>query len=190
MGCDIHLVFEHKVAGKWEPLFPMVASSFWWESIIDDKLHDGSIQTIFGEPNEDEAYKKAEEYYSSLDRNKCHSLIERYGMIHVEQNYPEDNSDFISGEYRWSSFLAAGVRGAHEHAFPQRGKPTDCSPEVKSFIEAYGGDGHSHSWLMVDELLKRIDRNQVDVGADIPIKWLRKHISNPANTRMVFYFDN
>lgn len=52
--------------------------------------------------------------------------------------------------------ILAGVRDYGEGIVPidqPRGIPDDASPGYRREVEAYGGDGHSHSWLTLAELL-------------------------------------
>jgi hypothetical protein len=87
-----------------------------------------------------------------------------------------------------------------------RGVPDDVCAEIQKEIADYGVDGHSHSWLMVSEILAEERckgcRQTVDPTPSKPFvthepptayaqyDWLKTHISDPENTRMVFFFDN
>lgn len=75
---------------------------------------------------------------------------------------------------------------------PERGIPDDLTPEVAGEFERYSGDGHSHSWLMVSEILADENfRTMPNDGRNFPqYDWLRDFIPDPENTRMVFFFDN
>ena len=46
----------------------------------------------------------------------------------------------------------AGVRGDEPIAYP-KGIPEDCSPEYKKLCDDWDGDGHSHSYFTLSELL-------------------------------------
>lgn len=56
----------------------------------------------------------------------------------------------VGRDYELFGFLA-GVRGEQQH-FEQKGFPDDASPKVREICEGYGVDGHSHSWLTLEEL--------------------------------------
>jgi hypothetical protein len=119
------------------------------------------------------------------------SVCDKYG-------YPDINSR----SYSWFAAVSPeSVRHRFERrsnadqahfeelaVFETRGIPDDCCSEIASDIKRYGSDGHSHSWLMVSEILSdpRMDRD--DFAGHMG--WLKKHIADPDNTRMVFYFDN
>ena len=55
---------------------------------------------------------------------------------------------------------------------PPRGVPVDCCPEYSREVERWDGDGHSHSWLILEEILS-FDWNQKarKVGWVDPIEW-------------------
>ena len=68
---------------------------------------------------------------------------------------------FDQRSYGMFGFLA-GVRNysaVTPISYP-RGLPNDVSPEVWDACKEWGGDGHSHSWLTVQEL-SNFDYNQV-----------------------------
>ena len=54
--------------------------------------------------------------------------------------------------YNLFGFLARGVRREHVYGFIQRGLPFDCSEQVNSEADYWGRDGHSHSYLGLNEL--------------------------------------
>jgi hypothetical protein len=63
--------------------------------------------------------------------------------------------------------ILAGVRWESPEQFEVKGFPKDASPEVTKEYEAWGPDGHTHSWLTLKEL-KEFDWNRlVDEVPDI-----------------------
>lgn len=62
------------------------------------------------------------------------------------------------GPFHWRSYgvfgFLAGVRNysAIPPIAPDRGIPDDVSDEVAAQVAGYGFDGHSHTWVAVDEL--------------------------------------
>lgn len=110
-------------------------------------------------------------------------------------------------EYDWSSPVArsrnyerfaalAGVRGDGPEP---RGVPADASCTTAYLVEAYGSDGHSHSWLPMKEaaeVWKRTQNNMDDHGAKYPESYFfgvdtsegSSHKSD--DYRVVFWFDN
>ena len=58
----------------------------------------------------------------------------------------------VGRDYDLFCFLA-GVRcGEEPQHFERKGLPDDLSPEVREECEGWGSDGHSHSWLTLEEL--------------------------------------
>lgn len=59
-------------------------------------------------------------------------------------------SDYNGRDYELFGFMA-GVRGSQQY-FKQKGLPDDISSGVRKICVDYGSDGHSHSWLTLEEL--------------------------------------
>lgn len=83
-----------------------------------------------------------------------------------------------------------------------RGLPRDVTPEIKKLSDYEGADGHSHSWLLLDEILNfDWDKTFTDDGQtysycdfcrdfiEVFIPRLLK-IDEPEKIRIVFWFDN
>ena len=156
------------------------------------KVNDGSAQTIFGEPDPERAKAAAIEYYSNIDCRDVIPILEKYEDVHgIDMLFPDDKTDFKyrssmidTRDYTWFSHIANGVRG-HADCFDIRGVPKDCARVIKSWINSWDGDGHSHSWLMIDEMI-----NHPRLANFKQVAWLKRNIKDPANSRMVFFFDN
>ena len=92
--------------------------------------------------------------------------------------------------------LLAGVRsyGASAVICPPRGIPEDCSDGYEEITKQWEGDGHSHSYFTLTELLEiDWDKFKNDYFLDEFLKALEamKGIySNTDNVRAVFFFDN
>ena len=98
-----------------------------------------------------------------------------------------------------------------------RGIPDDLSNEVQAVFDTWGADGHSHSWLLLSEVLDwkqwdhvieykdtswdksgKVIRKQVTATLrkrcksfwDNVLKPMSKLCQDPNNVRMVFFFDN
>lgn len=55
MGCDIHPYFETRQADQtWKLTFEARPSEWWWETVAEKKIEDGSAITIFGPPSEEQ----------------------------------------------------------------------------------------------------------------------------------------
>lgn len=73
--------------------------------------------------------------------------------IHV----PYQKRAYRGRDYELFGLLADGVRSSHTFSFKARGLPNDVSPEVKANAEAWGVDGHNHSYIYLNELKALIE---------------------------------
>jgi len=63
-----------------------------------------------------------------------------------------ERSNYGDRNYNLFGFISKGTRRHHEKSFDVKGMPSDASAEVKKCCEAWGADGHSHSYLTIGEL--------------------------------------
>lgn len=77
-----------------------------------------------------------------------------------------------------------------------RGLPDDLSVKGRDFMDQYGLDGHSHSYLTLQELIdfpwNQVRTEHVSEFLDI-LEELKKLITpetSPSDVRMIFFFDN
>ncbi len=102
----------------------------------------------------------------------------------------------------------ADVRNYAENSvaiIPRRGVPKDASDTYREIVKYDGSDGHSHSWLSLDELRKIPWDRRYDIGTsyETTLKKFSKEfwqeIMLPMETiealgthdvRLVFHFDN
>lgn len=120
-----------------------------------------------------------------------------YGTIMVTQrSVPELNDgERISGVFytRRDYRLFAALAGARNSwgivpIAPPRGLPRDVCDEVRVEADRWGTDGHSHSWLTVEELLGYEwpkSMNRLFIDTTLP---LLRAVGDPV--RIVFWFDN
>lgn len=59
---------------------------------------------------------------------------------------------FTDRNYNLFSVLSKGVRGEQKFSFEPRGLPFNVCAELKTDSDAWGCDGHSHSYLYLSEL--------------------------------------
>lgn len=200
MGCDVHICFETNINGKWEPTWkPEINKEYWWERMIDNLIVSGAATTAFGIQDQNILYDKLEARFKAMTDETIKQLYYNDDFVHpdisLQWPYPNEkgyNEYYVgycpckSRDYNWFA-LIGGVRGyGSDSAFEtNKGIPDDACKETKHEVETYGCDGHSHSWLMVDEILNE------PRAKDFPqTKWLKKFVKDPKNTRMVFFFDN
>lgn len=91
----------------------------------------------------------------------------------------------------------AGVRGDGPVA---KGLPDDLSETARFLIDDYGSDGHSHSWLPVEEAVDiflktqwKPETNLSEFNRKYPAYFyfgLEESDLNKARHRLVFWFDN
>lgn len=86
--------------------------------------------------------------------------------------------------------LLAGVRNNDQEPISEpRGLPKDVSPEVLAEAEHWGRDGHSHSWLTVDEALAGIETSKTEWLGSLP-QALHAIKAIHHKSRVVFWFDD
>lgn len=96
--------------------------------------------------------------------------------------------------YKRFGALSDGVRGYA--GLTARGVPRNASDTAKYHIKRYGSDGHSHSWMPIQQAAKIMLETEYN-----PDEWTRKwpidayfqveerHLKE-ADHRLVFWFDN
>lgn len=68
----------------------------------------------------------------------------------------EENSKTLGNRnYSTFAFLANVRNNFGTKGFDSKGSPEDMSAEAKKFVEEYGEDGHSHSYLTLQELIEK-----------------------------------
>lgn len=197
MGCDIHVAFETRVDGKWVPLFPVKPADWWREKIIDAKIADGSGKLMTGSDDYQVQFDALEKYFADIPDDEAEDRFGHHPKFPVGVELPE-----ITCESGWKTTIAtrdysffglvAQVRWHSKDGFEPRGLPDDCDPKIRHWATMWGDDAHSHSWLMVDELLGRIEQVQKNGEREYHFQksYLELIVTDPSNTRMVFWFDN
>ncbi len=209
MACDIHVHFEILTESGWQygpwPLLPN--PNYWWISIIHEDLESKKALMAFGiseKKHKKRAYDVLENFYKQVPldqveqkfghRNICRSPEWQTLPLSLaaadarEKQLPEPNwhrAEICYRDYRWFNRIA-GVRGLKKHViWHPRNTPNDVSMETKTEIAKYENVGHSHSWLMVNEIL-----DEPKLKRFVQRRWLQKFVPEPHRTRMIFWFDN
>lgn len=95
----------------------------------------------------------------------------------------------ISRSYQLFGLMGEQFRKIVEPIIAARGIPKDgMSIEVEFEINSWQGDGHSHSWLSLNEL-----KNVLFVHPDLELRALvaaMEVLETYHETRIVFFFDN
>jgi hypothetical protein len=98
---------------------------------------------------------------------------------------------------RWRDYTLFGIlagvrnRSGNQPIAEPRGLPSDVTPDVRRLSEEFGDDGHSHSSLLLSEILGWEDGFPQWQGDE----WgkaieIMKKLGEPDRVRMVFWFDN
>lgn len=153
MGCDIHAVLESKNdQGEWKLAFERSPHKLWWyEQIIDQDFDYVLTENLIVLDTGGDPYEVLANKLETLSKEQ---IIVQYGndpRVRWEWNTP---SCFDDRNYGLFSILA-GVRnydGAPCISDP-RGLPSDVTAAVKGESDSWGIDGHSHSWVTLQELV-------------------------------------
>lgn len=147
MGCDIHCFAEMKKNGTWR--------------LVEDKVF----------PNQPERFEKIKKKLEDLKAKKNPTKEDLEGIQWAESYDEFTNIPYNSRNYDTFAILAnvrnglgfAGCdtgNGFNTIAEP-KGLPEDASDFVKAESDRWDGDGHSHTWLTVKEILN-FDWKQVN----------------------------
>lgn len=182
MGCDIHMWAEYREA----PDAP-------WKMLLDTSCSRCGGST-------------------KIDKTECYAC-EGTGISRLRwENEAGDkveassNARLYGGNvYRGRNYplfaMLAGVRNSEEYPplFEPRDVPPDASPEYRRMVEQDDGDGHTHSWLNVNEIvavfLNELDPKLERAGhfATHTYNEILKPLADKyggENVRIVFHFDN
>jgi hypothetical protein len=103
----------------------------------------------------------------------------------------EWEADELYGDRNYHLFgVLADVRGSGDCISEPRGIPDDISSGYKYIIDRWDGDGHSHSYFTLSELLE-VDWEKYDAEYFTEtIEKMKLIDPDPDNVRCVFFFDN
>ncbi|MBY9077166.1 hypothetical protein KIH86_09370 [Paenibacillus sp. HN-1] len=123
MGCDIHLLVEKKIDGKWQAV----------KGVNEPEIEEckGYIEKC-KERGQSAAY--SERRLEELRQGTYDYLYEGRHYLLFE---------VLAGVRAGHDLVPVAV---------PKGLPEDISPEAKESTEGWGADGHSHSWLTAGEL--------------------------------------
>lgn len=153
MGADIHLYVEKKVNGVWEAIRGANTDIARFRDYAERARTNGEEEKAID-------YEKMANDIESGEKLK--SAEDEYDREHYAPTTLVDWA-YDGRNYNLFAMLAdvrngrgfAGVytgEGFNPIADP-KGAPSDMSSEIKSACEYWEGDGHSHSWFTVKELL-------------------------------------
>jgi hypothetical protein len=103
------------------------------------------------------------------------------------------SKEFYNGRNYYLFSILAGVRGDDEPIAYPRGIPEDCSSGYSYVTNKWDGDGHSHSYFTLKELLEvDWDSYEVEYLSEFmeSIEKMKSIDNDPEKVRCVFFFDN
>jgi hypothetical protein len=179
MGCDIHFYTERYTSdndyGGPRDLEDDRNSSL--EVILDERTSERSKRWVSADKWKlEDAYEDEEPWWDTISEER-----------------------FYRGRNYYLFSVLAGVRGdgdknlgVDEHG--PKGIPDDASFGFRSVVKQWDGDGHSHSYFTLEELLSInwSDYNQEDWLDDfiVTIDKMKSIDTDPTKVRCVFFFDN
>lgn len=158
--------------------------------------HKSKSKIVKNHLDEDELYYlRFKAYYKNLSMDEVKEKFMCNPKIYLQWNLPlmeERRYKYQSAEVKernyWWFGILNDVRQGGCLFEKDKGIPDNTSFLVKQQYDRDGSDGHSHSWLMVSEILEKLEKsNNKDC---LQYEWLKMFIEDPENTRMVFWFDN
>jgi hypothetical protein len=175
VSCQIDLYFEQHQAGVWAPLWqPKPHPNHWWK-LIAAPLDAGTASAGDGATGRAER----DAAFAAMSLTTAAAVYGDDPDLLLDWPMPEPLV-ITARDEAWFAALGAG-EGGEGQLWPARGLPQDLSPWLAREAEA-GADGHSHSWLLVEEILAR-----PELAGLAQVRWLRQHIPAPGRTRMVFW---
>jgi len=165
-----------------------------------------TTEEIQTDSDDDVLWKVARNYYRSMPMGEVIETIEANDiyylwrehtdgrvwdqaqeMIRLNQHVPEHwdpfgSERFSARDYGWFSLF--GLRTSSEAKIDIQGTiPDDASTLVKRIYKRMRGDAHTAGYINVSELCSRFASYR-------QIKWLKRNVEDPENTRLIFWFDN
>lgn len=165
MGCDCHFFVERKTSSNnyQGPKDLSEDRNIKIEEIIDDR--------------------PVEERWVSADEWE---FVDGYWDVPYSK-------EFYNGRNYYLFSILAGVRGDEQPIAYPRGIPEDCSSGYSYVTKQWSGDGHSHSYFTLKELLE-VDWNfyQKEYLSEFmeTIEKMKSIDNDPSKVRCVFFFDN
>lgn len=173
MGCDVHMFTE---------IYAM--RELYNLPIDEDKLRNDNINEILSDNIPVEKWVSADKWVCEVDDYED-----------VESKYWDTTDRYYRGRNYYLFGILAGVRDYGKNVnqiAPLRGVPDDASDAYKMIVDQWDGDGHSHSYYTLEELLNvKWDSYETSYIKDFLecIEKLKK-LGEPSKVRLLFFFDN
>lgn len=179
MGCDIHFYTERYTSD----------SEYGGPRDLEDD-RNSSIEVLLEERSKDDERSKR---WVSADKWK----LDDYEDEEPWWDIPREHRYYTGRNYYLFSVLA-GVRDYNDNikklAEP-KGIPEDASFGYKTVVKQWNGDGHSHSYFTLEELLninwdEYKQEDWLDDFINDTINKMKSIDPDPTKVRCVFFFDN
>lgn len=144
MGTDIHFYVEKKVEGSWTLVWPTLIQARDEYGIEIET--DGASPSLYARfPGKwVDTYEEIEKTLGTWEERFKHPL-------YIGRNY--DLFAILADVRNGRGFAGVKTGDGFNVIAEPRGVPADASPEFAWEVERNDGDGHSHSWFTVRELL-------------------------------------
>lgn len=119
---------------------------------------------LFGERRVDGKWESVDEWVTEDFAGYIYTSVKRDARLYDGRNY--DLFAILANVRNGYGFAGVLTGTGFIPISEPRGLPTDVSPEVKANSMDWGGDGHSHSWLTLRELLD-YDWNQTTMKVGV-----------------------
>lgn len=148
MGCDIHDYVEVRTGGVWRKVGPIFPHPYHREGEPSDRLLCWVPEAPSGE-------RFVENYHPSRGE-KCNEECHVSNPRKCDHPFKRRNYDvfaMLANVRNGRGFAGCDTGDGFVPISEPRGLPDDVTPEVRAESDKWGGDGHSHSWLTLAELL-------------------------------------
>lgn len=190
MGCDIHVFVERWKDNAWEPVYSLLQRCSECEGTTRVNERCKNCESELQDHDEVTGRCFVGPLVVEPTDDPCTYCTDNWAPPGREEAY--DDRFYRGRNYNLFALLA-NVRGESpdpEFTQADRGVPIDdCSKSYLNAVDAYGDDGHSHTWYLLSELL---EHNFYDEFPDFhrTIQRLMRIDPNPANVRVLMFFDN
>ena len=154
MGCDIHLKAEVKKDGVWQIADdPIVDCSFCNATGIDERADpDKPVQiSDYGTDEHGEEIEISRRHLPPKTCYWCRGTKKRSEEFWEGRSY--DLFAILANVRNGRGFAGCKTGDGFVPMTDDRGIPEDVSAEGREYLDSYGGDGHSHTYMTLAEIL-------------------------------------
>jgi hypothetical protein len=163
MGCDIHIKAEFKKDGAWQLADdPIVDCRFCDATGINERADPNEPVKVseYGQDEHGEEIELSRRHLPPKTCYWCRGTKKRADEFYEGRNY--DLFAILANVRNGRGFAGCVTGDGFNSMTDDRGIPDDVSAEGRAYLERYGDDGHSHTFMTLQEILE-YDWNQVTV---------------------------